>query len=81
MNEDSDMINLLSLDLEYRLTIAQRIDCECASYLISRRDILLPEILTQAKEQGTDPVDLFAAFARGIHHRHTNTLMTLQPFD
>ena len=81
MSKEASINSLLELDLEYKLTVAYRIDCDCAPYLISKRDILLPEIIKQAEEQNSDPVDIFAAFARGVHYRHTNTLMTLQPFD
>lgn len=82
LDPDVDLMNLLSLDLEYRLTIAHRIDCECAPYFVYRRDVLLPAILKQAKEQNKDPIDVFAAFARGVHARHTdNWNSTLDPVD
>lgn len=62
--------DLLALDLEYRLTIAARLDCECAPYFIRRREDLLPAVLRQAAERDTDPVDLFADYARKVHQRH-----------
>ena len=71
LNPDQGMIDLLSLDLEYRLTIAHRIDCACAPYFIGRRDVLLPAILKKANEKGSDPVDVFDSFAQGVHARHS----------
>lgn len=73
--------DILSLDLEYKLTVAYRIDCECAPYFIQRREVLLPEILKKAKEEGTDPVEVFAAFACNVHTRHTKQGQTLDPID
>jgi hypothetical protein len=61
---------LLALDLESRLTIAHRRQCECAPYFIARRRVLIPEVLNAAKGRGIDPVDLFAQYARGVHARH-----------
>ncbi len=45
MNEKGD---LMALDLEYRLTIAHRIDGPCSSYLARRREVLIPAVLEQA---------------------------------
>ncbi|HKY59252.1 MAG TPA: hypothetical protein VJL80_14540 [Aeromicrobium sp.] len=64
--------DLMALDLEYRLTIAASMDCECAPYFIRRREVLMPEVLKQASVSGEDPVDVFAAFARRFHKRHQN---------
>lgn len=61
---------LMALDLEYRLTIAARLDCECAAYFARRREALIPAVLDQARTKGEDPVDTFAAFARKVHARH-----------
>lgn len=58
------------LDLEYRLTISHRIVCECAPYFARRREVLIPAVMERATERGVDAVDLFAAFARGVHRRH-----------
>lgn len=66
----SDVDDLMELDLEYRLTIAHRLNCECAPYFIQRREVLIPEVIKRAGETGEDVVDLFAAFARGVHARH-----------
>ncbi len=68
--------NLLALNLEYRLTIAHRINggCECIRYLMSRREVLILEVLKAAEAQGKDPVDLFAEFARDVHARHESGL-------
>lgn len=66
--------DLMALDLEVRLTIAYRLTCECASYLVNRREVLLPEVLKAAEAQDEDPVDLFAQFARGVHERHLSGL-------
>lgn len=71
-----DLGDLLALDLEYRLTIAMRMGglyeepCECVRYFIERREVLLPAIMKKAGEQGRDPVEMFAEFARGVHARH-----------
>ena len=64
--------DLMSLDLEYRLTVAHRVgeECDCVRYLISRREVLIPEVLKEARRRNVDPVDLFAAYARGVHVRH-----------
>ena len=62
--------DLLALDLEYRLTIAFRIDCECAPYFANRREVLVPAIIKQADERGDDVVDVFAKYARKVHARH-----------
>ena len=59
--------DLMALDLEYRLTIAHRIDCDCAPYLAQRREVLLPEVLKEARRRDADPVDVFAEFARKVH--------------
>jgi hypothetical protein len=70
MSETAD--NLLALDLEYRLTIAHRINggCECPAYFVRRREVLIPEVLKRAAEIDEDPVDVFADYARGVHRRH-----------
>ena len=60
----------LALSLEYGLTIAARQDCDCARYFILRRDALLPAVAEHADKVGVDTVDLFAAYARGVHRRH-----------
>lgn len=62
--------DLMALDLEYRLTIAARLDCECAPYFAGRREVLLPEVVKEAEARDADPVDLFATYARGVHARH-----------
>ena len=67
---DQALIDFLSLDLEYRLTIAHRIDCACAPYFIGRRDVLLSAVLKKANAENADPIDVFAAYARGVHARH-----------
>jgi len=66
-NHEAD---LLALDLEYRLTIAHRIDCECAPYFARRREALIPAVLARGAYLRTDAVDVFASFARGVHARH-----------
>ena len=64
-----DADDLMALDLEYRLTIATRINsgCACAPYFARRREVLMPEVLKTAAKRGIDPVDLFATFARSVH--------------
>lgn len=66
------MSDLFALDLESKLHVAARIadGCECAAYLINRREVLLPAILEHATNVGADPVDEFARYARGVHARH-----------
>lgn len=58
------------LALEFNLTLAYRMRCECAPYLRQRRTVLLPAVLEHAQRVGADPVDDFARFARGVHQRH-----------
>lgn len=70
----SALEDLAMLELECRLTIGMRIGCECAPYLIRRREVLFPAVMRRAREQSTDPVDLFAEFARGVHRRHLDGL-------
>lgn len=62
--------DLMALDLECRLTIAHRIECECAPYFAGRREVLLPEVAKEALRRNLDAVDLFANYARGVHRRH-----------
>lgn len=73
--ETYDITDMLALDLEYKLTVGMRIysDCDCAMYFVQRREVLFPEILKKAKKEGTDPIDVFAAYARGVHARHADT--------
>lgn len=66
--------DLMALDLECRLTIAHRIDCDCAPYFAQRREALLPEVLKEARRRGEDPVDVFAEFARRVHATKCRTL-------
>jgi hypothetical protein len=68
---------LMALDLEYRLTIGIRAGgggCDCVRYFISRREVLIPEVLKEAARHGEDPVDTFARYARGVHDRHLSGL-------
>ena len=60
------------LNLEYRLTVAHRAaeGCACAAYLVRRRPALIPAVLEQARKDGADPIDTFAAFARRLHERN-----------
>lgn len=69
--------DLMTLDLEYRLTIAHHLDHECGTYFIRRREVLLPEVIKQAARTGEDVIDLFARYARGVHARHLNGLPIL----
>lgn len=68
--------SLMALDMEYRLTIAHRINggCECAAYFVKRREVLMPAVMRMAGEAGEDPIDFFAAFARRVHRRHMDGL-------
>lgn len=70
------MTDLFALDLELKLTVAARIadGCDCARYLILRREVLLPEVAKHAASIGADPVDEFARYARGVHQRHLDGL-------
>lgn len=64
---------LLELDMEYRLTVALRSadgGCDCIRYFISRRDVLIPEILKQSKVTGEDAAYIFHRFQKGVHARH-----------
>lgn len=71
-HEESD--DLAALRWECHLTIGVRIGCECAPYFIRRRSVLIPAVMRCARARRTDPVDLFAAFARGVHARHLDGL-------
>lgn len=62
-----DEINIIELSLEYKLTIAMRMDCVCGPYLLKRKDILFPEVLRRAEQYGEDPAELFSRFANRIH--------------
>lgn len=62
------------LDLESRLTIAHRYGCACAAYFAQRREVLIPEVEKEADRRGLDSLDLFAAYARGVHERHLSGL-------
>ena len=68
--------DLMALDLECRLTIAHRMadECECVRYFIARRVVLLPEVAKHAEATGSDAVDTFARYARGVHQRHLDGL-------
>jgi hypothetical protein len=68
-SSDDKLQQLLALDLEYRLTLAHRIDCDCAPYLARRREVLIPEILKEANNRGEDPVDTFHGFQTRLHAR------------
>ena len=67
-------MSAFALSLEYSLTVATRIDCECAPYFLQRRAVLVPEVLKEAERRNLDPVDLFADYARGVHARHLDGL-------
>lgn len=69
---DLPMRELLDLDLEYRLTVAVRINepCNCAEYLIGRRDVLMPEVMKSATKRGLEPIELFHQFATKLHAQH-----------
>lgn len=69
-HQDHAADDLATLQLEYRLTIAHRLGCECGPYFIRRREVLIPAVMRRASERGTDPVDLFADYARKVHQRH-----------
>ena len=62
--------DLHALELEYALTIAVRLMCDCGPYFIGRREVLIPEVLKEARKRAEDPVDVFAEFARNIHKLH-----------
>lgn len=73
--DDVRVHDLITLDMEYRLTIALRAvldgkPCSCPQYLIDRRDALIPEILASAARQGRDPAELFHEFQKQVHARH-----------
>jgi hypothetical protein len=74
--DEKALMDLLELDMEYRLTVALRMadGCEaCVGYLIDRRDVLLPEILRQADLQAKAPADIFHSFQQKVHARHEST--------
>lgn len=76
MMTEEEIDNLLMLDMEYKLAVARCIatdDKVCSSYFIRRRETLIPEIIISAREQGLDPVEHFAAFAKKVHARFCTT--------
>ena len=70
----ADVGDLMTLDLEYRLTIAHRLACPCAPYFTQRREVLLPEVIKPAQRTDDDLIDVFARYARGVHKRHLSGL-------
>lgn len=62
-----DPDELLALDLEYKLTIAHRIDCWCSEYLVQRRLVLIPAILEQAHMGKLSATDLMHSFQQRLH--------------
>jgi len=62
---------LLELDLEYRLSVADRVnhdDLVCAQYLVNRRAVLIPEFIkAAAQEEDTTPVEIFISFRKRLH--------------
>lgn len=69
----SETNQLLALDLEYKLTVAHRLNCWCSEYLVQRRLVLIPAVMEEAKKRGEDPVDVFAEFARKLHAKKCST--------
>lgn len=76
VDDNQALMDLLNLDMEFRLTIAHRINCWCSEYLAERRDVLLPQVLKMAKEKDEDPVDFFHAFSLKLHAEKCNTPTT-----
>lgn len=64
---------LLALDLEYKLTIAHRIDCWCSEYLVQRRLVLIPAILEQAHREKISATDLMHSFQQKLHATRCKT--------
>jgi hypothetical protein len=71
-NYDDDIMDLVSLDMESRLTIAvtSMRGCACTDYFLMHHGRIIPSILKAAREQKVDPTDLFAEYARKVHERH-----------
>ena len=75
----ADIANdLLTMDLEYRLTLAHLLTangwgekpCECVAYLTKRRTALVPWFVMQARKDGSDYIEKFVAFRHKVHQRH-----------
>jgi hypothetical protein len=71
--ELSEANQRVAVDLEYKLTVAHRLNCWCSEYLVRRREVLIPEVMKEAKRRGEDPVDVFADFARKLHAKKCST--------
>ncbi len=68
--DEPEVVDEYILELEYRLTLAMRMDCPCAEYLIRRKEFIFKYISKQAKEQSLDAEEVFAAYAKRVHDRH-----------
>lgn len=64
---------LFAADLEYKLTIAHRIDCWCSEYLVQRRLVLIPAFLEQAQKTGLNVTDVIHRFQQRLHAEKCST--------
>lgn len=62
--------------MEYGLTQVVRMGCECETYLSSRKNVIIPEIIEMAKRTGETPVDIFIRFQKRLHARHEHPTAT-----
>jgi len=66
------LLDLMELDMEYKLTIAVRLsddECSCPQYLVNRKEVLFPEIVKKAEREGKSPADIFNDFQKKVHAR------------
>lgn len=61
---------LVRADLEWKLQFATHIDCECATYILTNRERVLPVLILQAAQQKIDPEDMVNRFVTNLHQRH-----------
>lgn len=70
---------IYELNMEFNLTIAVMSSgaffgnpdpCPCRDYLLSRRAVLLPEILKRSEATGKDAAEIFHKFQQDVHARH-----------
>lgn len=78
---DDDTQVLLTMDMEYKLTVAHRINCWCSRYLIRRREVLLPELARRYMAIGTgDPEDFVHSFMMKLHEQKCPTMPQPEDF-
>lgn len=65
-----DLTAWLTADLEWRMQFAQKLDCECSTYMIVNKIRMLPNLVKASVDQNEDAEDVVARFVRNLHERH-----------